>query len=341
MDKEELFSFDNLYKAFGKCCQTVGWKNKVKHWKLNTSYEITRLRKDLLRGTYHPKQPHMIHIFYPKQREAMSIEFRDRIVQRVINDLVLYPNSTRSFILDNCSCQKGKGTGFARDRIKQHLRNYYINHGTDGWVIQIDIHHYYPTMNRNDVKKCFRKFIDEDWLYEMVSEILDSQEFEDGYSPGSQMIQIAGIALLNPLDHYIKERLRVKHYVRYMDDFWLLVPTKDEAERDLAEIKAKLKNDYGFDVNPDKTHIAPLSKSFDMLGFRWRLSKTGKVVQNLLPENVRHERKKLLRMAHKGVSKEVAQISFNCWVAHASNGQNKQVISRMRTYFDGLFPSEA
>ena len=62
----------------------------------------------------------------------------------------------------------------------------------------------------------------------MAVEVLDGQyEGDTGYNPGSQMIQIAGIAFLDEVDHYIKERLRIKHYIRYMDDFILIHKDKE------------------------------------------------------------------------------------------------------------------
>lgn len=339
MDIEELFSFDNLYDSLWKCCRSVGWKNRVKHFKLNSEREVVKLQKALYNGTYKPKKPTTIQIYYPKKREAMSINFVDRMVQRTINDIVLYPNASKTLIVDNCACQKGKGPQFCRKRIIQHMRNHYINNGKDGWLVQIDIHGYYPSMEHDKVKACFRKLIEDDWLYDMICESLDSQESDGvGYSPGSQMIQIAGIALLNPLDHYIKEQLHVKHYVRYMDDFWILVKTKEEAEHILDVVKRKLYDDYHLEVNPKKTHVQSLSKGFDFLGFRWRLSESGKVIQNVLPENYRHQHNKMIRMAHKGIDAETTKDSLICWAAHINEGQNKKAQAKMWKLFYELYP---
>ena len=52
-----------------------------------------------------------------------------------------------SFIYDNYACQKGKGTDFARNRLKELLRRYYRKHGNTGYVYQFDIKGYYPNMS--------------------------------------------------------------------------------------------------------------------------------------------------------------------------------------------------
>ena len=89
-----------------------------------------------------------------------SVAFRDRVFQRSLNDNVVYPSMTRSFIYDNYACQKGKGTDKARDRLREFLRKYYQKYGTDGYVCQFDIKGYYPNMDHEVAEEMFRKKLD-------------------------------------------------------------------------------------------------------------------------------------------------------------------------------------
>lgn len=319
MTYEEAISFDALWDAYKKCCRSVAWKNSTKSWMAHPVENIWKLHQELANGTYKPRKPEVIHIYYPKHRDAMSIKFRDRVYQRSINDNILYPEMTKHFIIDNCACQKGKGTKFARDRIKKHLHNYYINHGFDGYILQLDIHGYYPNMCRQDILDCFAKYIPMD-IVDKIATILDSQEINGGYNPGSQMLQIAGISLLNPLDHYIKERLKVKHYIRYQDDFWMIIETKEDAELIMKIVEKKL-SFLGLELNQKKSKIIPLSGKFEMLGHDWWLTKTGKVMMVPTKQNIKHERRKIVRMARKGVSPNKSKLSLDCWVAHANEGK--------------------
>lgn len=315
---EEVISFDALWEAYKKCCRSVSWKNTVKHWKINSIAEVWKLHKELEDGTYKVRKPDIIHIYYPKQRDAMAVKFRDRVYQRSLNDNILYPEMTKHFILDNCACQKGKGTKFARERIKKHLHSFYLKRGFNGCVLQIDIHGYYPNMRKQDILDCFAKYIPED-IVDEISPILDSQMIDGGFNPGSQMLQIAGISLLNPLDHYIKEKLHVKHYVRYMDDFFILCDNKYYAMDIRRAIKQELAK-LGLEVNPKKTKIIPLKDGFEMLGHDWWLTETGKVMMVPTKQNIKHMRRKVVRMAHKGVPREKSREALNCWIAHASEG---------------------
>lgn len=102
------------------------------------------------------------------------------------------------------------------------MHRFYINNGIDGYFLQVDIKKYYPSMKHDVVKELFRKNLEPD-VYDIVANILDNQYPADtGYNPGSQMVQIAGISLLDRLDHFIKEKLHIKDYIRVMDDMVLI-----------------------------------------------------------------------------------------------------------------------
>lgn len=124
--------------------------------------------------------------------------------QRSITDDV-YPIMTNSFIYDNYACQKGKGTDKARNRLKEFLRKYYRKNGNIGYVLQVDIKGYYPNMSHEMCESTFKKKLPEKY-FKMVQTILREQyQGDKGYNAGSQLVQIAGISVLDGLDHFIKK----------------------------------------------------------------------------------------------------------------------------------------
>ena len=323
-----------------KCKRGVLWKPATKHFNLNAVEEVHRMVEKLETGTWKNGQPRPISILYPKKRDGLSIMLKDRIYQRSINDNVLYPSISRSFIIDNCACQKGKGIDFARKRLKKHLWNHYCKHGLNGHVLQVDIKGYYPNMRHDAVKAKFRRYLN-DSVYKAVCDILDTQYVgEVGYNPGSQMVQIAGISLLDDLDHYCKERLHVKHYLRYMDDIIVIHDDRNELLRILTEIEKHLEK-IGFSINKEKTCITPLSKGFTYLGFVYRVTSTGKILMTLNSANIKHERKKLQRLvalAKDGkITKEKADECFKSWCANAGKGNSYKLIKRITDYYNDLW----
>lgn len=115
---------------------------------------------------------------------------------------------------------------------------------------------------------------------------------------GSQCTQIIQLAVLDEFDHYVKEVLRMKHYVRYNDDFILIHEDKEYLSYCLSEIN-KWMSARGLKLNPKKTQMIKLSQGIKFLGFRFRLTETGNVVMTLLPEKISHQRRKLKRMADR------------------------------------------
>lgn len=341
--KDHITSYDSLYESMLKCKNGVTWKPSVKSFLLNGEENILRMKHQHQDGTWKNGKPKTVLITYPKRREALSIPFKDRVYQRSINDNSLYPQMTKGFTYSNCACQTGKGTDFARTLVKKYLWNYYCRYGTKGWIVQVDIHGYYLNMRHSDVERQIRNLTDKDTTEMSCGVLRDQYAGETGYNPGSQMVQIAGISLLNPLDHYIKEQLHVKYNIRYMDDFWILVKTRKQAERAFGEIMKQLQI-YGLEANEKKSHITPLEKGFTFLGFDYRLTETGRIIMTLNSDSVKHERKTLVRMVHKSqrgeLEPEKVDEHHNSWENNADKGNSYKVKQRTQKYLKQLRKGE-
>ena len=256
---ENIIGGEALYESMMKCKKGVSWKNSVVHYCLNGIEETLKLEKQLKTNTYVPRPPKHIQITYPKKRDAVSISFRDRVYQRSLNDNQIYPSMTKSLINTNCACQTGKGTDFAFKYLEKYLKQAFRKHETNFHVLQGDIKGYYPNMRHDVAEENFKRYLHPQ-VYDRAVEILRKQyEQEVGYNPGSQMVQIAGISVLSPLDHFIKEKLRIKWYIRYMDDFILLHSNEKYLKYCYEEIRKFLKK-IGFEPHPDKTKIFEVKK---------------------------------------------------------------------------------
>lgn len=338
--EEDVIGEEALYGSMLKCIKGVLWKDSVAGFYHRGLSKVRNLSEDLRNGTYKAKPPIHFRITHPKPRDIASIAFRDRVYQRSLNDNVVYPIMTNSFIYDNYACQKGKGTDAARERLKEFLRQHYRKYGRNGYVLQVDVHGYYPNMRHEVAEACFREKLPE-WAYKRVKTILREQYDGDaGYDPGSQLVQIAGISVLDKLDHHIKERLRVRHYIRYMDDMLLINPDAAYLERCKEEIGRELAA-IGFEFNPKKTRVYPLTEGIMFLGFRFFLTETGKVLMQIDPQNVKSERRKLRRLvalAKRGErTRERVDASYQAWRQHASKGNNWKLLQQMDKYYINLW----
>lgn len=343
MDNEhlEVIGYEALYKSMMKCKKGVMWKDSTAHFCLNGLTEVMKLEQSLIDGTYKERPGRTFTVYEPKKREILSISFRDRIYQRSLNDNAVYPVMAKSFIYDNCACQKGKGTDFAMDRLNAHLQQYYRKYGNDGWVLQCDIKGYYPNMPHEVAEKKFAKHLDE-WTFAEVKKILNGFEGEVGFNPGSQLIQIAGISVLDEMDHFIKEKLKIKHYIRYMDDFILISNDKQYLQICLEQIREHLK-ERGLELNA-KTSLYRISRGIKFLGFRFILTDTGKVIRLIKPESVKRERRrlrKLVKLAKKGkLTKEKVNQCYEAYKAHAERGNTWKMLQRLDEFYKNLWKED-
>lgn len=320
------------------------WKDSVAGWVKNGLVNCLRLSNQLLDGSYKIDKYSEFTIYEPKKREIVSTRFKDRVFQRSLCDNYLYDAITKSFIYDNCACQKGKGTDFARRRLLCHMQKFFKQHGLNGYVLKCDIKNYFGSTPHDTAKAAVRKSVDNDWAYEHVARIIDS--FDQGENPnvgmglGSQVTQLIQLAVLDGMDHYIKEELLVKQYIRYMDDFILIHHDRDHLRRCKKEIDDILTS-LGLTLNQNKTQIFPLKQGINFLGFKFHLTDTGKVIRRVHEKNIIHEKRKLKRMRNlvaEGVlSKEHVEECYISWKAHAKKGNTYSLVQQMNEFYDDLW----
>lgn len=339
MDRNEVIGIDALHLSMRKCEKGVKWKGTVAYYRHHWIDELNKLSKQLEDGTYQERKAKFFTVTEPKRREIMSIHFRDRIYQRSLNDIAIYPQVSKSFIADNFACQKGKGTKAARERLKEFLHRYYRKNSADGWVLKIDIKGYYPNMDHDYVTQMIQKYLDDE-TYQMAKDVLDRLPGEVGYNPGSQIVQIVGITALDEIDHYIKERLRVKYYIRYMDDFIIIHKDKTFLTYCLETISQKLAA-QGMQINEHKTTIKSLTKPIKFLGFNYRLTSSGKVVILADPQKIKHERKKIMRMValvkQGRLTKREVDAHFKAYKSSVRYGNYHKLVYRLNRWYEGLW----
>lgn len=339
---EDSFSFESLYESMLKCKKGKLWKASVARFHLHGVEEVLKLEEKLNNGTYTPKKPHTFTLTYPKVRVCSSMHISDRVVQRSLNDKILYPEMTRGFVYDNTACQKGKGTTLAMDRLNKFMRREYINNSNSVkglYVLQADIHGYYRHMKHDLARACFEKNLSKDVVDKAMEWIAWQYPYDIGFEPGSQMVQILGISFLNPLDHFIKEHLRAKSYGRTMDDFYIISRDKQYLEMCMSQIINELAK-IGLTINEKKTRIYPIEDGIPILGFTFKLTDTGKVLRFINPNNVKHQRKKLFHMAQLLADGQISYKKFmdgyEAWKAHAMLGNSYNLILRMDEYVESL-----
>ncbi|MDD3187423.1 MAG: reverse transcriptase domain-containing protein [Bacilli bacterium] len=150
-----------------------------------------------------------------------------------------------------------------------------------------------------------------------------------GIPIGDMTSQAFAIIYLNELDHYIKENLKIKYYVRYMDDLIILNNNKEKLKEDLNKVKEKIEDEYLLELN-NKTQIGMLKNGLDCLGFRFILSKD-KIYLKVRTKTKKRFKKKVRKLSNLIIKGKISEKSYYQLLAsykgHLINGNTYKLYS--------------
>ena len=250
-DYYQVISRNALSRAAKEAAKGVKYKASVQRFMLRRLTNVSAIHRNLV---YH-KDIRKGFICFTlmergKVRKIMSVHFSERVPQKSLNQNALIPVLTRSLIHDNGASRKGMGTGFAMKRLVGHLRWHYRRYGTEGYILLVDFSDYFGSIDHEVAKQIIADafddqgiiwlanlFIDAYYEYNVKFKNIPEEEAHKGLGLGSEINQTLAISVPNPMDHYIKEVLRIKCYGRYMDDFYLIHPDKEYLKYCLEQIE--------------------------------------------------------------------------------------------------------
>ena len=331
-------SFDALYKALKRVCRNVRWKDSVVGYENNDLRNTLALHNALADGTYKISEYQVFTIREPKERIIVASRLPDRQMQRALCDAGLYTDITEHFIRDNVACQRGRGMDDALRRMKVHLQRYYRKYGTGGWVLKCDVHHFFPSTRHDMAKAAVRKYVSDTRAADAVCTIIDSFDGDTGIGLGSEISQLVELLVLNDLDHYIKERLRIKHYVRYMDDFILIHPDKAYLQFCRKAIAMYL-DGIGLTLNR-KTNLAPLRQGVKYLQWRFVLTDAGKVLMLMDGRKFARQRRRMRKLWAQEQAGRMPtgtmRDSLQAFLANAARGNTYRQCTKIKRYYKEL-----
>ena len=295
---EEVFTFENLLDAFKKCMKGVSWKSSVQNFFIHGISNIHKLFLELHSG----KRVKTGRFFKftimerGKVRHIKSVKIRERIIQRCFCDYYLVPLLTRKFIYDNSACVKGKGMHFALKRIKRYLHHYYQKTGkNDLYILQFDFHHYFDTIPHQGVIDAVCAEMRDGKLKALYAQLVNDFDGEEGLGLGSQISQISALFYPHEIDNAFTYMDDIEGYARYMDDGYILSPSKEKLKECMKMLEEKVK-ELDLQLNEKKTVIHKVSKSFEFLKARISMLENGKIIMKPNRKNVTRNRRKLKKI---------------------------------------------
>lgn len=235
----------------------------------------------------------------PVKREIFAADFRDRVIHHLIFNYI-NPIFERHFIRDSYSCRLGKGTSEGIRRVDHFIRAVSENYQKDCWILKLDIRGYFMSMDRNilyrkierrlgqlknadfdldlvlyllhavifndPTKNCRVKGKREDWVGLPKSKSLFFAKKDKGFPIGNLTSQLFGNIYLDDFDHFVKEKLKIKHYGRYVDDMVFVYPDKKYLKLVISEVKTYLRAELNLELHPKKIYFQNYKKGVKFLG---------------------------------------------------------------------------
>lgn len=381
MNYEEIVcDANNLYRAYKISVKSSKWKETTQKFMMNFLRYIFEIQDDIVNRTLQngTMQEFTLHE-RGRIRPITSIQIRDRIVRHVLCDDILLPEVKKHIIYDNCASIKGRGISQQRKRFEIHLHKYYEQYGNDGWILFGDFSKFYDNIIHEIAKQELLKLFDDDefinWLLTLIFEsfkidvsYMTDEEYascmtdtfnkleyrkipkeqltgekwmEKSVNIGDQLSQVIGIYYPYRIDNYVKYVRSQKFYGRYMDDWYIMSPSKEELNDLLIHI-CEIAKEYGIHINMKKTRIVKISSTYKFLQIKYTLTDNGKVIKRINPNRVTTMRRKLKKLAVKVVNGEVdyenVENTFRGWMgAHyklLSKEQRKNLIQLYEDLFD-------
>lgn len=198
--------------------------------------------------------------------------------------------------------------------------------------MKCDISKYFGNINHWILSRIIKKKIADKKTLWLIEEILNSSEekAETGIPIGNLTSQLFANIYLNELDQFVKHKLRVKYYIRYMDDFLILDYNKKELHRIKEEIREFLANELILKLHPKKANVFPVPHHFrsksggggiDFLGYQiydnYKLLRKS-TVKRFIKRTKMHKKK----LAKGLMDKEKFSQSLQSWLAYARFGNS-------------------
>ena len=229
---------------------------------------LFNLHWELKSGSYRHQPYQSFLIFDPKLRKIHKAEVRDRIVHHAVFR-ILYPLFDPTFVFDSYSCRVGKGTHRAVKRLENYVRTVSENYRKPCYFLKCDIRKFFASVDHSELKELVARRITDANTLKLIYQIIDSFQVNigKGLPIGNLTSQIFANIYLDGFDKFVKHELKIKHYVRYTDDFILVHKNKKYLEELIPQIETFLTQKIQLNLHPKKVILNKLTRGIDFLGY--------------------------------------------------------------------------
>lgn len=262
---EDVANLENLYQGYLNARKGKRSKVSVLEFEKSIGTNLINIRNEILSEDYVVTNGNPFVIKEGRKiRNITPPSFKDLVVQHTIYMLV-YDVFDKSFIHDSYGCRINGGTHRASDKLQSYIRK-----SKEPYYLQLDIRKYYPSMDHSVLRERLSRKIKDIRLIDLMMKFTSSEG--KGVLTGNLLAQFYGLVYLDRLDHYCKRVLKIKNYIRYVDDIVIVNLSKSEAKIILNDIINFISGNLKLSLS--KQILSLTTKGINFVGFRtWKSRK--------------------------------------------------------------------
>jgi retron-type reverse transcriptase len=335
---EQVVAFDSLYQAFRRAFKGAGRTEEACRFAFHLEPQLLQLQRELADGSYYPAPYRYFEIFDPKQRTISVADFRDRVVHHAVVG-ALEPVFEPRFIFDSYATRKGKGTHRAVKRAQGFL-------GRFEYYLKVDVDKYFDAIDHHILIELVQRKVKDKRLIDLVGRILAASDASSGCTQGAGLpignltSQFFANVYLDGFDHWAKDRMGIKGYLRYMDDMVFFDRCRQRLITLLKEAEIHLNHSLKLMLKPTVTMIHHRRHGLPFLGYR------------IYPQLLRVAKPNLKRMQRRlhmsrsawqqgRMSDEDYAIRLQAHNAHLAFADTFQLRIRSQRFWDGVHQQAA
>jgi retron-type reverse transcriptase len=250
-------------KAHNRARRGKAGRAEVIRFERNLYINLSALSKAVITGRYHPSRYRRFNIADPKPRVILALPYRDRVVHQWLVEEFIKPYYIPRFSRDSYACIPGRGSHAAVARLRE-----FILRSPKGYTVKMDISKFFYNIDRSILYRTIVTRVRDKKLKSLLKTVI-FKSFDPeipGLPIGNYTSQYFANIYLNELDQYAKRVLKLKFYLRYMDDFIAVLPTKTAAWVAYRRLEKFCLVNLKLSLNP-KSRVIPVREPIDFCGY--------------------------------------------------------------------------
>jgi len=287
-----MLTFEEVAVAYFECRRRKRKTSYATEFEFQLEKNLYDLFLDLQSEQYEIGQSIAFVVEQPKIREIWAATFRDRVVHHIIYNR-LYPRFAPGFIRNSFACIPERGSLDGSDRLWSGMRSITNNWKRDSYFLGGDVRNFFVSIHKPTLFDILKKKISEDWLLKLTEKVLFHDprkncfikskpelfahvprhkslwctEDDRALPIGNLTSQFFANVYLNELDQFVKHRLRIPYYYRYVDDFVVLHDSPKVLNKYFDQIQDFLSDKLKLELHPFKKRIGRLDQGIDFVGY--------------------------------------------------------------------------